>query len=133
MRRVAAWVLLMVALAPVVAAAAVRVDVDEVIFTLRAPDAKEVYLIGDFNQWNPTVEPMDLVDDHFEIGLFLVAGNYRYKFVVDGKTIVDPDNPGPAQKGSPLSLVGSVKVLGRPPAVQALATESDGRRAAPMV
>ncbi len=88
------------------ARAAVRVDRDEVIFSLHAPDANEVYLIGDFNQWNPTVEPMNRVDDHFEIGLFLVAGTYRYKFVVDGRTIVDPDNPGRSpEKGSPLSLV----------------------------
>ncbi len=88
------------------AGAAVRVDQDEVIFSLRAPGASEVYLVGDFNQWNPTVERMSLVDDRFEVGLFLVAGTYRYKFVVDGKWIPDPENPGPSpEKGSPLALV----------------------------
>jgi hypothetical protein len=95
-----------VVLAAGVARGAVRVDQDEVIFSLRAPEASEVYLVGDFNQWNPTVEPMNRVDDRFEIGLFLVAGTYRYKFVVDGQTIADPDNPGRSpEKGSPLSLV----------------------------
>ncbi|HET6462236.1 MAG TPA: hypothetical protein VFH33_00425 [Candidatus Krumholzibacteria bacterium] len=89
--------------------AAVRVDSDEVIFSLKS-DAKEVYLVGDFNQWNPTVEPMNRVDDHFEISLFLVAGEYRYQFVVDGKTMNDPDNPARgkpvagAHEGSPLVL-----------------------------
>ena len=84
----------------------VRVEADEVIFTLRAPDATEVYLIGDFNQWNPTVEPMNRVGDHFEVGLFLVAGDYRYQFVVDGKAVMDPDNPAPAgERGSPLILI----------------------------
>jgi hypothetical protein len=88
-----------------VARAAVRVEADEVIFSLKAHDAKEVYLIGDFNQWNPTVEPMDHEGDDFVVRLFLVAGTYHYKFVVDGRTIVDPDNPGTVQDGSPLILV----------------------------
>lgn len=106
------WLLgcVMVALFAAPASAAVRVDADEVIFSIKS-DAKEVYLIGDFNQWNPTVEPMNRVDDHFEISLFLVAGEYRYQFVVDGKTIDDPDNPPKAKPapgvhgGSPLVLV----------------------------
>jgi hypothetical protein len=84
---------------------AVRVERDEVIFTLEAPSAREVYLVGDFNQWNATVEPMAAVDGRFEVRLFLVAGTYRYKFVVDGNSIVDPDNPGPAERGSPLVLI----------------------------
>ena len=88
------------------AQAAVRVDQDEVIFTLRIPSATEVYLVGDFNQWNPTVERMERVDDHFEVGLFLVAGEYRYQFVVDGKWMPDPDNPmAKGEKGSPIRLV----------------------------
>jgi hypothetical protein len=92
---------------PGTARAEVRVDVDEVIFSLSAPGANEVYLVGDFNQWNPTVEPMNRVDgDRFEVGLFLVAGTYRYKFVVDGRTLADPDNAGPSpERGSPLVLV----------------------------
>lgn len=95
-----------IALLPSLAPGAVRVDQDEVIFSIRAPGASSVYLVGDFNQWNPTVEPMNRVDDRFEIGLFLVAGTYRYKFVVDGDMIADPDNPGRSpDKGSPLALV----------------------------
>lgn len=91
--------------------AAVRVEADEVIFSLKAPQAQEVFLVGDFNQWNATVEPMNRVDDHFEVTLFLVAGEYRYQFVVDGKTIDDPDNLPKAKPaagmhgGSPLVLV----------------------------
>ena len=29
-----------------------------VTFSLISPDAKEVILMGDFNQWNPKVHPM---------------------------------------------------------------------------
>jgi hypothetical protein len=84
----------------------VRVIEDEVIFTLRAPEAKTVFLVGDFNNWNPTVEKMVKEGDVFEWSLFLVAGDYRYKFVVDGKWINDPDNPPKdPQRGSPLMLV----------------------------
>lgn len=88
------------------ARAAVRVERDEVIFTLRAPDATAVYLVGDFNRWNPTVEPMLQEGDEFVVRLFLVAGTYRYKFVVDGKPIADPDNPGVSpDQGSPIVLI----------------------------
>jgi hypothetical protein len=88
------------------ASAAVRVVDDEVFFTLTAPGAREVFLVGDFNNWNPTVERMPRSGDVFEISLYLVEGSYRYKFVVDGRWLVDPDNPGsdPA-RGSPLVLV----------------------------
>ena len=86
------------------ARAEVSVDLDEVTFTLRAPGASEVYLVGDFNNWNPTVERMPREGDVFSISLFLVEGVYRYKFVVDGRWISDPDNPGDPEKGSPLVL-----------------------------
>jgi hypothetical protein len=114
--RRARWIVLFVAgvLVASPARGAVRVDADEVIFTLRAPSAREVYLVGDFNQWNPTVEPMNRVGDGFEVGLFLVAGEYRYQFVVDGKWMNDPDHAtAPGERGSPLVLVerGSALML----------------------
>lgn len=86
------------------ASAGVRVEEDEVIFTVRADGAQLVYLVGDFNNWNPTVERMEKEGDTFTISLFLVEGSYRYKFVVDGVWMVDPDNPGDPQKGSLLTL-----------------------------
>jgi len=87
------------------AMAGVSVVDDEVFFTLDAPGATEVYLVGDFNNWNATMEKMHRTGDAFEISLFLVEGTYRYKFVVDGQWVIDPDNPGDPAKGSPLSLV----------------------------
>lgn len=100
-----AWVVAAMVLCADGARAAVRVEADEVIFTLKAPAAKEVFLVGDFNSWNPTVEPMALEGDEFVVRLFLVAGTYRYKFVVDGTPMLDPDNRGSApDQGSPLSL-----------------------------
>jgi hypothetical protein len=85
--------------------AAVTIEDDEVIFVLTLPSATNVFLVGDFNNWNPTLEKMEKIGDAFEVRLFLVPGSYRYKFVVDGKWMFDPDNPpnDPSQ-GSPLVL-----------------------------
>ena len=60
--------------AAVTSQAAIRVEQDELVFTLRAPGAQDVYLVGDFNLWNPTVERMRANGDEFEVRLFLVAG-----------------------------------------------------------
>ena len=87
------------------ARAEVAVVDEEVVFRLRAPAGASVYLVGDFNNWNPTIEKMNETDGVFEVRLFLLPGKYRYKFAVDGNWIADPDNPGadPA-KGSFLEL-----------------------------
>ncbi len=87
------------------AGADVRVEDNEAVFTLQAPGAQRVFLVGDFNNWNPTLERMDTEGDLFIIRLYLLAGTYRYKFVVDGEWIVDPENP-PAdpKRGSLLVL-----------------------------
>jgi hypothetical protein len=77
---------------PAVATAAVFLDEEEVVFRLNASQAEEVYLVGDFNSWNPTMDIMVKRDGYHEIRLFLLPGRYRYAFLVDGKMIPDPDN-----------------------------------------
>ena len=62
-------------------------------FSLLAPDANEVFLAGDFNDWNPTQYAMR----KFKNGvctkkLKLNPGRYEYKFVVDGEWWTDPQN-----------------------------------------
>jgi hypothetical protein len=71
----------------------VQIIEGEVVFSIRAPGAKDVFLVGDFNNWNPTLEKMEEVEDRFEVALFLLPGKYRYKFVVDGVWTSDPENP----------------------------------------
>lgn len=93
-----------VVLASITAEAGVRVEDDEVVFTLGAPGAVQVFLVGDFNNWNPTLEKMEKEGDLFTIRLYLLPGSYRYKFVVDGQWIVDPENP-PTDRGRGSSLV----------------------------
>lgn len=99
-------------LAPAPALAAVSVEDEEVVFTLVSAGATDVFLVGDFNNWNPTLEKMALAGNTFEIRLFLLPGTYRYKFVVDGKWINDPDNPPViAERGSAVKLVARAGML----------------------
>lgn len=63
-------------------------------FNLYLPDAKEVYIVGDFNNW--TINDDSKLDygkgGFWEKRLAIKSGKYRYKFVVDGKWIHDPNN-----------------------------------------
>ncbi len=66
----------------------------EVEFTLDAPDAKKVFLAGEFNDWSPTATPMKKGDDGiWRLKLKLKPGKYEYKFVVDDVWMEDPVNP----------------------------------------
>lgn len=67
---------------------------DTIFFKLRKyPDAKQVILTGNFNEWNHGELLMERVDDTWILPYVLAAGNYEYKFIVDGKWILDPVNP----------------------------------------
>ncbi|MBN2070971.1 MAG: hypothetical protein JW814_05890 [Candidatus Krumholzibacteriota bacterium] len=84
-------ILLIVSHGPVIGE--VFLDEEEVVFRVRATGATRVFLVGDFNEWNPTVDRMIATDGLFEIRLFLVTGKYRYMFIVDGESIDDPVSP----------------------------------------
>jgi 1,4-alpha-glucan branching enzyme len=62
-----------------------------VVFALLEPDAKQVSLCGDFNDWSPDATPMKRQDDgHWEATVQLAPGRYQYKFIIDGEWIPDP-------------------------------------------
>jgi len=65
----------------------------EVAFVLSSPEAEEVYLCGDFNQWAPHSLPMIQhgEDQRWEKRLVLPTGRYEYKFIVNGIWIHNPD------------------------------------------
>ncbi|WP_336518328.1 hypothetical protein [Pollutibacter soli] len=54
--------------------------------------AKNVFLAGDFNDWNPEVLPMKKIEGGWSAEVFLGRGKHKYKFIVDGKWITDPSN-----------------------------------------
>ena len=65
----------------------------KVSFSFYGPKAKEVAVLGDFNQWKPNAHPMKLEPDGFwRKSLFVLPGTYQYKFKVDGQWANDPEN-----------------------------------------
>ena len=67
-------------------------------FYLAKPDAKSVYLTGDFNDWNPNSLPMQRrVDGWWFIQVPLTHGHHHYLFIVDGAPTLDPKATGTVQ------------------------------------
>ena len=65
-----------------------------VIFRSHNPEASEVQLAGDFNDWMPHTTPMRrLGNGDFEARLRLPQGCYRYRLVIDGRWSHDLHNP----------------------------------------
>jgi len=66
----------------------------EVTLTFDSPDAREVSVIGAFNNWEAGATPMQKGDDGlWTARFFLPAGRYTYKFLVDGKVrMPDPNS-----------------------------------------
>jgi chromosome partitioning protein len=67
---------------------------DEVVFAARFEDAKKVLVAGDFNNWSGMSTPMHTNGRPgvWETTLPLQPGRYRYRFIVDGKWVTDPNN-----------------------------------------
>jgi 1,4-alpha-glucan branching enzyme len=64
-------------------------------FFCRAPQAKSVSLIGDFNEWQPAVHPMTrMPDGGWVIRIELPHGHHQYLFLVDGVPTLDPNAMG---------------------------------------
>ena len=70
-----------------------RIGRRRVFFSLKAPDAKAVTVVGDFNDWRPDAHPMKRHETgEWKKHLFLSPGRYEYKFIVDGQWWDDPTN-----------------------------------------
>ena len=54
--------------------------------------AKEVFLSGDFNNWDPKNISMKKEGDEWVYSVYLSPGKHLYKFVVDGEWVIDPGN-----------------------------------------
>jgi hypothetical protein len=57
------------------------------------PQAKKVHLTANFNQWNTKNLPLKKEDGKWILALYLAEGTYAYKFKVDNKWYLDPENP----------------------------------------
>ena len=64
------------------------------------PEAGKVFLAGDFNDWNGTIDRMRKVKGgSFRRKLPLTPGTYQYKFVVDGEWLADPTGEDQCDNG----------------------------------
>ena len=66
----------------------------EITFAINAPNAKDIYIVGDFNHWKIDNESRlsRTQDGKWEKRLGLSAGRYKYKFVIDGEWVLDSQN-----------------------------------------
>ena len=91
------------------AAAQMAAGAARVRFTLDAPSAHTVALVGDFNAWNPSGLQLRRLGDGrtWIVDVPLVPGRYSYSFVVDGALAPDPKAPRASEDdfGSPSSVV----------------------------
>ena len=65
----------------------------KVTFSYEDPNARDVVLMGDFNNWDPKKHPMK--NDGQGIwtkSVILAPGIYKYKFIADGEWKTDPRN-----------------------------------------
>lgn len=65
----------------------------KITFSLEYPGAKQVYVAGDFNNWNTSSHPMNKTGNgSWNKSLLLHEGSYEYKFLVDDQWEIDPNN-----------------------------------------
>jgi len=63
-----------------------------------ATSARSVFLLGDFNGWDPTSHPMHRREDGWWfIEVSLTHGHHQYHFLVDDKPVLDPQGIGIAR------------------------------------
>ena len=77
-------------------------------FFCNAPKAGHVFLVGDFNDWDPSVTPMRrMPDGRWMASLELHHGHHQYLFLIDGASQLDPKANGIARndKNERVSLV----------------------------
>ncbi|MBN1527304.1 MAG: AAA family ATPase [Candidatus Omnitrophica bacterium] len=74
--------------------AAPAISTGEATFAIDAPGANEVYVVGDFNNWQVGSDGRLSKSEsgRWEKRLGLSSGKYSYKFVVDGQWILDTNN-----------------------------------------
>lgn len=70
------------------------------------PNAKQAFIAGDFNNWDPAADRMTKRKGAFVKKLELPTGAHQYKFVVDGEWRIDPS--APMQKPDEAGILNSV-------------------------
>jgi 1,4-alpha-glucan branching enzyme len=73
----------------------VRVRPKKVHFEFFAPEAREVFVAGEFNNWDERANPLKKDKNGlWKLTLPLTLGRYEYRFLTDGKWANDPSCSG---------------------------------------
>jgi Glycogen recognition site of AMP-activated protein kinase len=81
-------------------------------FSFVAPAAKQVFLVGDFNDWDVSKTPMAESGGVWSVVVPMRSGRHQYSYVVDGKSWSnDPNAPSAPDDG--FGHTNSVKIVGR--------------------
>ena len=76
-----------------------------------APNAREVFIAGSFNDWQPSAMPLQKQDGgRWIVELALAPGRYEYRFLVDGIWTDDP--MAPAYVSNPFGGLNCVLLAG---------------------
>jgi 1,4-alpha-glucan branching enzyme len=61
-------------------------------FTVLIPGAKQVFLVGSFNDWSKGATPMKIVDGSslWSVDVPLIQGEYTFMYVIDGVRWMTP-------------------------------------------
>ena len=100
-------------------AAPPEVTPEGVVFTVEAPNAAQVQVAGDFNDWKAASGEMEPAGRVWKRTLKLAPGRYRYRYVIDGQWCRDPRNA--AVEPSPFGGDDSLLVLEEPQVLQPVA------------
>lgn len=82
----------------------------KVTFRLKGhADAREVTVAGTFNSWSPGAAPLARRGDAWVGEVEAEPGRHAYKFIVDGRWILDPDNPQTERDGEHINSLRVVQ------------------------
>ena len=83
---------------------------DQIRFSVSAPSAKRVSLVGDFNGWNPAAVPMRRgSSDLWVVNVRLQPGRHVFAFSIDGA--LHADSAAPRAVEDDFGVPGSVVVV----------------------
>jgi hypothetical protein len=86
---------------------------ESVTFRIATPAARQVFVAGSFNNWNPRQYPLsEQPQGQWQTTISLPTGRHEYKFIVDSEWIYDVSNPYKVQLQPPLHGYNSVINVG---------------------
>lgn len=84
-------------------------DKRDIKFEITDPDAKKVFVTGDFTRWEKQLPLRRSSSGTWQRRISLEPGRYEYKFIVDGQWRVDPAND--LQAYNEVGTLNSVKEI----------------------